>query len=159
MRPDPMQAKTNARLAAVQALYQMDAVGAGVETVILEFRTHRLGGEIEGSLLHEADEDFFIALVRGVVSAQEKIDREIEQRLAGGWTLGRLDATARAILRSAVYELIHTSATPARVVINEYAEIAKAFFNDDASFINAVLDASARRIRGDELSAKRAEKI
>jgi len=153
-----MQARTNARLAAVQALYQMEATGVGVESVILEFRTHRLGGEIEGDLLHEADEAFFTDLVRGVIRIQEKIDKEIERRLAKGWTLARLDSTARAILRAAGFELIHRADIPARAIINEYLEIANAFFGaDDPRFINAVLDAMSRALREDELNEGRTD--
>ncbi len=146
-----MQARTNARLAAVQALYQMEAVGAGVDSVILEFRTHRLGGDIEGRLLHEADEDFFSELLRGVIRLQTKIDPSIERRLAKSWTLARLDSTARAILRAAAYELANRADIPAPTIINEYLEIANAFFvEDDPRFINAVLDQLARDLRADE---------
>lgn len=151
LNADPMQARTNARLAAVQALYQMEAGGAGVESVILEFRTHRLGGDIEGRLLHEADEEFFAELLRGVVRLQSKIDPLIERRLAKSWTLARLDATARAILRAAAFELIHCADIPARAIISEYLEIASAFFGEeDRKFVNAVLDAMARDLRCDE---------
>jgi len=149
-----MQARTNARLAAVQALYQLETTGAGVETVVLEFRTHRLGGEIEGDVLHEADEDFFAELRRGVVRLQTRIDPMIEKRLAKGWTLTRLDATARAILRAAGFEFIHRADIPARTVINEYIEIARAFFGEeDPRFINAVLDGVARDLRSEEFDA------
>lgn len=152
-----MQARTNARLAAVQALYQMETSGAGVESVILEFRTHRLGGDIEGRLLHEADEDFFVELLRGVIRLQAKIDPEIERRLAKSWTLARLDSTARAILRAAAYEFIHLADIPGRAIINEYIEIANAFFgDDDPRFISAVLDAMARDIRAEEFGGERA---
>lgn len=154
MTVDPMQSRTNARLAAVQALYQMEAVGAGVESVILEFRTHRLGGDIEGCLLHEADEEFFSELLRGVIRLQSKIDPQIERRLAKSWTLARLDATARAILRAAVFELASRPDIPARSIINEYLEIANAFFGeDDPRFINAVLDVLARELRADEFES------
>ncbi|HNS85392.1 MAG TPA: transcription antitermination factor NusB [Parvularculaceae bacterium] len=146
-----MQSRTNARLAAVQALYQMETSGAGVESVILEFRTHRLGGDIEGSLLHDADEAFFADLLRGVIRLQAKIDPLIEKRLARGWTLARLDSTARAILRAAAFEFVNRADIPALAVINEYVEIAKAFFDDeDPRFINAVLDGMARDLRADE---------
>ncbi|OFW98767.1 MAG: transcription antitermination factor NusB [Alphaproteobacteria bacterium RIFCSPHIGHO2_12_FULL_63_12] len=154
-----MQARTNSRLAAVQALYQMEAGGAGVESVILEFRTHRLGGDIDGRLLHEADEDYFVDLLRGVVRLQAKIDPQIEKRLAKSWTLARLDSTARAILRAAAYELIHRAETPARAIINEYLELANAFLGeDDPRFINAVLDAMARDIRADEFAGDQARR-
>lgn len=150
-----MQARTNARLAAVQALYQMEAVGVGVDTVILEFRTHRLGGDIEGNLLHDADDEFFAALVHGVVRAQAKIDPLIQRNLAEKWSLPRLDATARAILRSAAFELFHRRELSPRVVIDEYLEIANAFFGEDErKFVNAVLDALWRE-RRDEDAGKR----
>lgn len=130
----------------------MEAAGVGVETVILEFRTHRLGGDIEGDFLHDADDEFFAELLRGVVKLQAKIDTLIEKRLAKNWTLARLDATARAILRAASYEFIHRADIPAAAVINEYVEIAKAFFGeDDRRFINAVLDGAARDLRSEEV--------
>jgi N utilization substance protein B len=154
-----MQARTNARLAAVQALYQMEASGTGVEGVITEFRKHRLGGDIDGRLLHEADDDFFAELLRGVIRLQTKIDPMIERRLAKNWTLARLDATARAILRSAAYEFIHRTDIPARAIINEYIEIANAFFGDeDPRFINAVLDATARDLRTEEFTGAGADR-
>ncbi len=137
-----MQGRTNARLAAVQALYQMEAGGAGVESVILEFRTHRLGGDMDGKSLHEADDDFFADLLRGVVKTQNRIDPLIEQNLAQKWTLARLDATVRAILRTAAYELFHRRDVPPRAIIDEYIEIGHAFFGgEERKFINAILDA------------------
>lgn len=143
----------------MQALYQMEASGAGVESVILEFRTHRLGGDIDGRLLHEADEDFFTELLRGVVRLQSKIDPLIEKRLAKSWTLSRLDATARAILRAAAFEFIHRPETPAKAVINEYLEIGKAFYgDDDPGFINAVLDAMAHDSRAEEFNGGQARR-
>ncbi len=146
-----MQARTNARLAAVQALYQMEAADVGLESVILEFRTHRLGGDIDGNALHDADDEFFAELMRGVIRLQSKIDPLIEKRLAKSWTLPRLDATARAILRAASFELLSRPDIPARSIINEYLDIANAFFvGDDPRFINAVLDAIARDARLEE---------
>ncbi|MEZ5921693.1 MAG: transcription antitermination factor NusB [Parvularculaceae bacterium] len=153
MSRNPLQDKTNARLSAVQALYQMETSGLGVESVILEFRTHRFGTAIDGAEFGEVDEEFFSSLLRGVVSGQDRIDRAIETRLASGWKLSRLDATARAILRAAVFELTHFAATPARVIINEYVDIAKCFFDgDEPSFINAALDSVARDLRDEEFS-------
>ncbi len=149
-----LRTRSAARLAAVQALYQMEASGAGVETVIAEFRAHRLGGDIEGEALIDADDAFFAALVRGAVAAQPRIDPYIGAKLAKGWTLGRIDATARAILRSALYELTDRADVPFRVVIDEYLDIANAFFEgDQPQFINAVLDAAARETRSDEFAA------
>ena len=139
----------------MQALYQMETSGAGVESVILEFRTHRLGGDIEGRLLHVADEEFFSDLVRGVVRVQAKVDPLIQRNLAEKWKLPRLDATVRAILRTATYEMFHRRGLSPRAIIDEYIEIANAFFDDDErKFVSAVLDALWRE-RRDEDAAKR----
>jgi len=141
----PRQARSVARLAAVQALYQMEVAGVGVEAVVREFRDHRFGAELEGEALAEADEAFFGDLARGVVAAQAEIDAAITLRLASGWRLARLDATARAILRCATFELMRRPEIPREVVINEYLEIAKSFFGAvEAGFVNGVLDAIAR---------------
>lgn len=151
MSVDLKRARTNARLAAVQALYQMEATGAGVESVVEEFRAHRLGGEIEGNLLHDADSEFFARLVRGVVGTQAKFDPLIERNLARNWTLARLDATVRAIFRTAAYELFHRRELSPRAIIDEYIEIAKAFFDDDErKFVSAVLDALWRSRREED---------
>ncbi len=142
------RARTVARLAAVQALYQMELAGEGVETVITEFSDHRFDADIEGEPLGEADEAYFAEIVRGVVADQSAIDRSIVARLAQGWRLERIDATVRAILRSGVFELKHRPDTPREVVIDEYVELAKAFFDPaEAKFVNAALDGVARDLR------------
>jgi N utilization substance protein B len=143
------RARTVARLAAVQALYQMEIAGAGAETVIREFCDHRFGADIEGERLADADEVFFGELVRGVVGDQADIDRAIAKRLASGWRLERIDATARAVLRAGAFELIHRRDVPIEVAIDEYVEIAKSFFDGaEAGFVNGALDAIARDVRG-----------
>lgn len=150
---DAMRARAASRLAAVQALFQMEASGAGVESVILEFSTHRIGNDIDGAQLSEVDIDFFSDVVRGTVEAQEKIDLYIEKNLSKNWKLSRLDATARAILRAAIYELTKRPDIPARVAIDEYLDIANAFFDgDERGFINGLLDVAAREARPDEFS-------
>ncbi|MEO0400029.1 MAG: transcription antitermination factor NusB [Pseudomonadota bacterium] len=143
--------RTTARLAAVQALYQMERTGIGVDSVILEFKHHRLGGDIDGVLLHDADDAFFEDAVRGVVRTQTKLDPYLERNLAANWTLKRIDSTARAILRAGLYELTARPDVPANVVINEYVALAKAFFDsDETGFINGVLDKAARELRSEE---------
>lgn len=138
------RARSVARLAAVQALYQMETGGAGVETVIREFGEHRFDRDIEGVPLAPADENYFACLVRGVVGAQARLDKAIRHRLAEGWRLERIDATLRAILRVGAFELVGGDA-PASVVIDEYVEIAKSFFDGpEAGFVNAALDGIAR---------------
>lgn len=149
----PRQARSVARLAAVQALYQMELSGAGVEAVVREFADHRFGGDLEGepqgeTPMAEADEAFFADLVRGVVADQAQVDRAIVKRLAQGWRLERLDATVRAILRAGAYELAGRADVPAEVVIDEYVELAKAFFDPaEAGFVNAALDGIASDVR------------
>ncbi len=145
MSPAARQARSVARLAAVQALYQMEVSGVGADAVVREFADHRFDRDIEGARLAEADEVFFGELVRGVVTAQGDIDHAIARRLAQGWRLDRIDATVRAILRSGAYELMRCPDIPAEVAIDEYVEIAKSFFDGpEPGFVNAALDAISR---------------
>jgi N utilization substance protein B len=140
------QARSVARLAAVQALYQMETGGAGVEAVIREFTDHRFDRDIEGETLAQADEDYFAAIVRGAVEDQGVIDKAIAARLAANWKLERIDATLRAIFRAAGFELISRSA-PIEVVIDEYVEITKSFFEGpEPGFVNAALDGLAKDV-------------
>jgi len=142
------RARTVARLAAVQALYQMELAGEGVETVITEFSNFRFDGDIEGEALAEADEAYFADIVRGVIESQRDIDAAIKARLASNWKLERIDATLRALLRSGAWELMKHPETPREVVIDEYVELAKAFFDEaEAKFVNAALDGVARDAR------------
>lgn len=143
------RARTVARLAAVQALYQMELAGEGVETVITEFSNHRFDADIEGEMLAEADEDYFAAIVRGVVEGQRDIDAAVKARLASNWRLERLDSTLRALLRCGAWELKASTDVPKEIVIDEYVELAKAFFDEaEAKFVNAALDGVARDVRG-----------
>ena len=135
-----MQARSVARLAAVQALYQMEVAGAGVEAVVREFSDHRFGSALE------AEDD--IAAPGAATDHQAEIDAAVSRRLAANWRLERLDATLRATLRSATYELMHRADVPTEVVLDEYVELAKAFFaKTDSGFVNGALDAVARDLR------------
>ena len=137
-----------ARLAAVQALYQMDVSGLGAEAVVREFRDHRFDRDMDGETLAPADEEWFARIVRGVTADQMEIDRAVRKRLASGWKLERLDATARAILRAGAFELMREAEAPTEVVIDEYIEIAKAFFEGpEPGFVNAALDGIAADVR------------
>jgi N utilization substance protein B len=143
------RARTVARLAAVQALYQMEIAGTGAEAVIREFTGHRFDADLDGATMAEADEAFFAELVRGVVEGQAEIDRMVVRRLSEGWRLERLDATARAMLRCGAFELARRPDVPTEVVIDEYVELAKSFFEGpEPGFVNAALDAIARDARG-----------
>ena len=150
----PKQARSVARLAAVQALYQMEVSSVGAEAVIREFAEHRFDrdadpdGEGSETPLATADEAFFADLVRGVVEHQKAVDAAIARKLASGWRLDRLDATARAILRGGAYELAHRRDVPTEVVIDEYVELAKSFFEGpEPGFVNGALDAVAQDVR------------
>ena len=143
------RARTVARLAAVQALYQMELGGAGVEAVIQEFLDHRFESDLEGEPLAEADHAYFAEILRGVVASQAKIDAAVINRLASGWRLERLDSTVRAMLRAGTFELMGRPDMPREIVIDEYVELAKAFFAEpaEARFVNAALDGVARDVR------------
>jgi N utilization substance protein B len=145
-----IQPRSVARLAAVQALYQMEVSGVGVDAVVREFSEHRFDRDVdgEGDQMAAADETFFAELAKGVVSKQGEVDQAVVKRLASGWRLDRLDATARAVLRAGAYELMYRPDVPTEVVIDEYVEIAKSFFEGpEAGFINGALDAIARDAR------------
>ncbi|MEI9993478.1 MAG: transcription antitermination factor NusB [Rhizomicrobium sp.] len=141
-----------ARLAAVQALYQMELAGEDAQTVAQEFVEHRLGREPEVSGADgEADAEFFTSIVHGVPHHQVEIDRAIANVLAADWRLERVDSILRAILRAASFELIARRDVPAKAVIDEYVEVSHAFFSgDEPSFVNAALDKMARRKRAAE---------
>ncbi len=148
--------RSQARLAAVQALYQMDLAETDLAAVIEEFKAHRLGSDVEGGTAGEADPEHFAGLLKGVVKRQREIDPMVDEQLAKGWRLTRIDSTLRAILRAAAFELIELGDVPARVVISEYVEVAHAFFEgDEPKVVNGVLDALARKLRPGELPERR----
>ena len=140
--------RAGARLAAVQALYQMEQTEQSARSVIADFMEDRLGLNDEGEPVEEADPDIFRAIVDGTVERQEAIDSAIMKRLASGWKIERLDATSRAILRAAVYELIAVVGLPSQIILDEYVSIAHAFFEGaEPKFINGLLDAVSRDVR------------
>jgi N utilization substance protein B len=142
-----------ARLAAVQALYQMEIAGAGINDIFAEFESHWLGGEIEGDTYLPAEAAFFRDVVSGVVRDQTRLDPLLDDALTRGWPLQRIDAILRAVLRAGAYELEHRKDVPARVVIKEYVDVANAFVDrDETGLVNAVLDQLARRFRPDEFA-------
>ena len=145
--------RSQARLAAVQALYQMDLAETDLAAIIEEFKAHRLGkdGGDDGTG-SEADAEHFAQVLRGVVRRQRDIDPVIDRRLAEGWRLTRIDSIVRAILRAATLELLELADVPARVVISEYIDVAHAFFEgDEPRLVNGVLDGLARELRPGEL--------
>jgi N utilization substance protein B len=157
-RPAPkLERKGNrrsaARLAAVQALYQMDIAGTGLNEILAEFQTHWLGREVEGAQYLPAQAAFFRDVVEGVVRDQRKLDPLIDRALSEGWPLKRVEALLRAVLRAGAYELDHRTDVPARTVVSEYVDVAQAFLDrDETGLINAVLDQLARQLRAGEFA-------
>jgi transcription antitermination protein NusB len=148
--------RSAARLAASQALYQMEIADKGLNDILAEFEAHWLGQEIEGDAYTPADLAFFRDVVSGVQRDQLPIDRALDDTLADGWPLKRVEALMRAILRAALYELRNRPDVPARVAVTEYVDVAAAFFGpDESGMINAVLDALARQTRSAEFATDR----
>jgi N utilization substance protein B len=140
------QARHAARIAAVQALYQMELAGGGAEEVAREFIEHRFG-----EFPQAPDEVFFISIVEGVPPHQVEIDRAIAASLSANWSLQRVDSILRAILRCGVFEFVARRDVPAKVVIDEYVAVAGAFFGgEEPGFVNGALDTIARRKRAAE---------
>lgn len=149
----PANKRSSARLAAVQALYQMEIAGSELGDVLAEFEAFRLGKEIDGLVFREADSVWFRDVLKGVVQEQRTIDPRIHTALAEGWPLKRIDVTLRAILRAGTWELMARKDVPAKVIISEYIDVAKAFFvEDEPRVVNGVLDRLARDLRGDEFA-------
>lgn len=144
------------RLAAVQALYQMDIAGTGINDIFAEFESHWLGNEVEGERYLPAEAAFFRDIVAGVVREQKELDRLIDQTLEGGWPLKRIDAIVRAVLRAGAFELGRRKDIPARVIVTEYVDVAHAFVDrDETGMVNAVLDQIARDKRAEEFAPQK----
>jgi transcription antitermination protein NusB len=140
-----------ARLAAVQALYQMDIAATPLNDILAEFQSHWIGQEVDGSQYLPAEAAFFRSVVQGVLEDQRKLDPMIDKALEGGWPLKRVEALLRAVLRAGVYELSARNDVPARVVVSEYVDVAHAFLDkDETGMVNAVLDLLARQLRAAE---------
>ena len=142
-----------ARLAAVQALYQMDLAGTGVNEIMAQFENHWLGSEVEGVQYRPAEAAYFRDIVEGVLREQKQLDPQIDAALHRGWPLKRIEAILRAVLRAGAYELACRSDVPARVVTAEYVDIAGAFVDkEEMGMVNAVLDQLAHQLRAAEFA-------
>lgn len=145
--------RSAARLAAVQALYQMDVTGTGLTDALAEFEAFWIGRDVEGISFKPADNAFFRDILGGVVREQRAIDGRVDSALTQGWPLKRVEAVLRAILRAGGYELMFRKDVPPRATISEYVDVAHSFYEgDEPGLVNAVLDAVAREVRGDELA-------
>ena len=152
-RKRPRRSRTTSRLAAVQALYQLDVTDAGLEGVVGDFVLHRLNEAIDGVSYKAADREHFEAVVRGVTHARADVDDMLTAVLSGDWTVERLEPLLRSVMRAATYELADMLNVPARVVISEYLAVAHAFFAErEPAMVNGVLDAIARALRPEEMT-------
>ena len=141
-------ARSAARLAAVQALYQQEMEGTKIAPLLHEFHHHRLGATIDGVEYADAEVDFFDDVVKGVDARRDELDDLISAKLAKDWSLARLDKPMKAILRAGAYELAARSDVPTGSVISEYVDVAKAFYDArESGFVNGLLDALAKELR------------
>ncbi|WP_340586786.1 transcription antitermination factor NusB [Erythrobacter alti] len=146
--PPRSRARSAARLAAVQALYQRHMEKTALARLLDEFHQHRLGKEIEDDQYEDAEVEFFDDVVSGVVARQVEIDNALTAKLAEGWTLARMDKTMLQILRCGAYELIARADVPKATAITEYVDVAHAFFDErEAKFVNGILDAVGKEAR------------
>ena len=154
----PGRPRTAARVAAVQALFQSEQSGETAETVIDQFVRHRLGALPDGDgfedgRVPDANAALFTRIVRTVVQLQDELDRTIAELLPADWPMARLDPVLRAVLRAGGAELSMTDGPPARVVINEYMDVAHGFFTgDEPRMVNGMLDSLARQFRSQEFT-------
>ncbi|WP_417694895.1 transcription antitermination factor NusB [Roseibium sp.] len=151
----PANKRGTARLAAVQALYQMDVSEAPASDVITEFTAFRLGKELDGEQYRDADAQWFSDIVKGVVADQRFIDPFIHTALKEDWPLKRIDSLLRAIMRAGGFELLRRKDVPPKVIISEYIDVTKAFFEgDEPGLVNGVLDRLAHDLRNAEFETE-----
>lgn len=154
----PVNKRGAARLSAVQALYQMDMTGSKISDVVEEYENLRIGKEVDGDEYLEADLGWFRGIVSGVVNEQKQLDPLIHQTLPEDWPLSRIDTLLRSVMRCGAFELKNRKDVPGRVVITEYIEIAKSFFEEDEPrLVNGVLDRIAKEMRPEEFSNGKTE--
>lgn len=147
-KTDKKQMRSAARLYAVQALFQMESSGQTVEAIQQEFEDHRFGATYEGDEMAEGDSKHFRALLNHAINRQARVDQMTDRALVAKWPIDRIDPVLRALFRAAGAELVEMP-TPPKVVINEFVDVAKAFFPEgkEPKFVNAVLDHMAREAK------------
>jgi len=152
-QPRPPSRRQAARLAAVQALYQWQEGQDQPADIVEQFLSVRTGEAGEGGMRRDADKPLFKDVVEGTATHREELEKTVSSALAENWTWGRIDRLVRAILLAGTYELIHRRDVPPKVAINEYVEIAHAFYDQgEATFVNSVLDRVARQERAADLA-------
>lgn len=151
-KPKPSRRQA-ARLSAVQALYQWQEGQDQPADIVEQFLKVRTGEAGEGGMRRDADKSLFRDVVEGTAANKDGLEKAVSSALAEDWTWGRIDRLVRAILLAGAYELMHRRDVPPRVAINEYVEIAHAFYDQrESTFVNSVLDRVARQERAAELA-------
>ena len=148
------RSRSASRLAVVQALYQMELSGQDSESAIAEFIEHRMGQELEGEQYPEADHKYFAGILRGVIERQDEIDQALARATGKSWSYDRIDTTMRAILRACAFEFLGSNDVPIRVIVDEYMNVAGAFYEDkgeEMTFLGGVLYRVAREFRPDDV--------
>ncbi|MEH3119160.1 MAG: transcription antitermination factor NusB [Methylorubrum populi] len=157
--PPKPNTRTGARLAVVQALYEMEVADKGVIDALAEFEAFWIGQEVDGISHPPAETAFFRDVLRGAVEEQRAIDPKLDAALAKGWPLRRLEVVLRAILRAGAYELMFRRDVPARAAISQYVDVAYSFYGgDEPGMVNAVLDRVGREVRSTEFGIPAAPK-
>jgi transcription antitermination protein NusB len=152
-QPKPQSRRQAARLAAVQALYQWQEGQDEPGAIIEQFLSVRTGEAGEAGMRRDADKPLFKDVVEGTAAHKDELEKTVSAALAENWTWGRIDRLVRAILLAGTYELIHRRDVPPKVAINEYVEIAHAFYDQgESTFVNSVLDRVARQERAADLA-------
>jgi N utilization substance protein B len=153
-QPKTPSRRQAARLAAVQALYQWQEGQDEAAAIVEQFLNVRTGEAGEGGMRRDADKPLFKDVVEGTATHKDELEKTVSAALAENWTWGRIDRLVRAILLAGAYELVHRHDVPPKVAINEYVEIAHAFYDQgESTFVNSVLDRVARQERAAELSS------
>ena len=139
--------KSAARFYVVQALFQMEAINQDLNEIKEEFENFRIGAELDGIKYNDADKNYFRKILDVAVKNQSQIDKLTDQALVKKWPISKIDPTIRALFRGGVAELL-LEKTPKNVVINEFVDIAKAFFPEgkETKFVNAILDHISKEV-------------
>jgi len=138
---DNSKLRTITRLVIVQSLYQMEMSGTDINVLLKDYPNRVIFDDKHDKIIKKINFDQYENILVGVIDHQVKIDQKIEGLLEKSWSISRIDMTLRAILRASIYELLFMPEIPFKVVINEYLDIARSFFDDkEPEFLNAVLD-------------------
>lgn len=155
-KPGHATKRSAARLAAVQALYQMDMTGVSADAVIVQFLDPELRRQWSDSSMAEFDRGMFSQIVQGVSKQRDELIRIVGAALSADWTVERLEIILRRILEAGTYELTERTDVPPRVTITEYVDVAHAFYSGaEPGMVNGVLDKISRKFRDTEMSAGR----